>query len=101
MAIGDFFVEFSGDNVSLSIQPAVGVVLLATSFGNNLSAGAGGGEGLRITNGVDDVQFSNGANASNGQQTANIKVFANNTNYFMINANGPGQHTSITGVEVQ
>lgn len=100
MAIGDLFVEFSGDNASLSIQPAVGVTLMATSFGNNLSAGAGSGAGLRITDGVDSVQFSNGAVASSGQTTTNIKVIGNNTNYFLMNANGAGEHTCITGVEI-
>ena len=102
MAIGDFFTNFSGANSSLSIQPAAGVVLCATSLGNNLSAGAGGGEGIRITDGANDVQFTNGSSSTRpGQTYLNMKIFANNTNYLLVNANGAGQHTSVTGIEVQ
>jgi hypothetical protein len=99
LAVGDFWTEFSGDNASMSVQPAGTTVLMLTAFANNMSLGSGSGQPPRLTDGVDNTGFASGNNSMEGN-TTNTKIIFDNTNYLTINGNGAGQHTAFTGVEV-
>lgn len=100
MAVGDFEVFFSGDNVSLSVVPAAGVVLLCTSLGNSLSLGVGSGQPIQLTDGVDFSAYPNGGTGTRSSMTE-CKIFITNSHSAYVGALGAGLHTSFCTMQVK
>lgn len=90
MAIGDFGISHSSDNTALTVQPLGTVVLCCMGYAEDDT-----GQRLRTTDGVKECQWIKANEASFVS-----KIYANNTDYWKINAAGASKSTVICWVEV-
>jgi hypothetical protein len=90
LAIGDFNISFSGDNVVLSFQPAGSNVFYISSVfsGSSLK--------YSLTDGTDVSQ--QGQSVDNGQPRG---FFIDNSVYLRIPNQGAGDHSAFSGLQIK
>jgi len=91
MAVGDFGISHSSDNAAITVQPLGTVVLCCMGYTDDDTA-----QRLRTDDGTGkDSQW-----VKTNQATMVSKIYANNTEYWTINAAGASKSTVICWVEV-
>jgi len=93
LVVGDVVSAFGLDNSILDFQPAAGVEVVVTSVNTG-----GSGSGVQLYNGTTaGIDTSLRADSAD---LGSLKFFVNNTNYLRVGANGAGNFTAFTGVQV-
>lgn len=84
MAVGDVITGLSAANTALTFQPAAGVEVMVTAFGNDNQS-----QHPTITDGSLDCLLQS-SNAQTSVQSTNSKIMIDNDNYLVIPALGAG-----------
>lgn len=96
MVVGDVVNQISAVNTILTFQPAVGVEVVITAYGNDAQTFA-----ILLIDGVLSTEFRHiDTNQNQGNSPTLMKIFINNTNHIQIPAVGAGLSSCFTGMQV-